>query len=108
MGIKPIDPKPGPVKPVTPIDPKDVQDARALNLATLLKENANDPKSFELVKAVVTDAGGICLRIRSRNGFGALVLEDLAVNKNNKPTSWAAACSPAQKPRDVTHIKYLL
>lgn len=97
-----------PAQPAIEGSKTDVQASRALRLASLLKTNANDPESFELVQALVTDAGGVCLRVRARNGFGALMLQDLAMDRADKQSTWKAACNPQQKPRDVTHIKHFI
>lgn len=112
MGIQPINTPSQPSVAAPAPDPaktkRDDNTQRAYALARLLKENANDPRSFELVNAVVTERGAVCIRFRARNAFNAIMTQDIAVTHQNKESTRAVACAAKEKPRDVTGIKYML
>ena len=51
---------------------RDLQIDRAARIAKALRDSMHDPKSFELVRAIVMPDGAACYAFRARNGFGAL------------------------------------
>lgn len=68
-----------------------------------LKRTSNDPRSFEIVEAGVTDKS-ICLTVRGKNAFGALVVQNLLLVGEQlieapSPARWRTACEDAT---DVT------
>lgn len=78
----------------------------AVKAARLVKANAKDPSSFEVVKAglVPGPKGSVCIMYRARNGFNALTTEVIAVRRNFSRGDWNKECA---RPglTDVSHIR---
>lgn len=58
-----------------------------IELVKLVKENLNDPKSFEHVKTVYWDKGDyiiVKMNYRAKNGFGALILQNVTAKADYK------------------------
>lgn len=110
MGITPVDPAKAraPAAVESEKNARDEETQRAFAFASLVREKMNDPKSFELVNALVTAKGGVCIRFRGKNAYNATVTQEASISGADKLTTKAAACPAAHKPRDVTYIKAML
>ena len=75
-----------------------------------LKNAMNNPKSFELVDAIFTTEGTLCIVYRASNAFGGIITKNYVVSdKVSSGTSeaWNRHC--ANKPgRDLKHIRAVL
>lgn len=106
MDLQPVDQ----VKPAAAPAPgsekaKDAETRRAFAFASVVRDKINDPKSFDLVQALVTSKGGVCLRFRAKNTYNATVLQEASLSSSDQITTRQRACPAADKPRDVSYIK---
>lgn len=117
MGIQPIDapvsiapPKqPDADRAESPIEAERTRRGRlAYVVASAVKENLNNPRSFELVRARVTAKGAVCLRYRATNGFNATVLAETNVDPLGKVKPTDALCNGKDGSMDTTWVQTLL
>jgi hypothetical protein len=57
-----------------------------------LKASTKNPASFELVKALLTDDGTVCVVYRGTNSFNAVVTENRAISKDARVVDWNRFC----------------
>ena len=72
-----------------------------------LREEMNNPPSFELVEAINLANGTLCVTYRATNGFGGVVTDSKAISSGAKVIDYAKNCN-GKTGEDVTHLKKYL
>lgn len=57
-----------------------------------LRDSTKNPKSFEIIDAILMDDGTLCTTYRGTNSFNAVIKEDKAIAKNMKIVDWNKFC----------------
>lgn len=104
-----------PKAPLTPaqLAEKEKQESEfqaAVAAISNLKRATNDPKSFELVDATLTDQGNLCVVFRGKNAYGGTVLNYASITKTTTSVSseaWKKYCDK-KAGRDMTNAKYAI
>jgi hypothetical protein len=73
----------------------------------MLKSSSKNPKSFELVDAILMDDGTLCVTYRGTNSFNAVVTNSTAISKSMKVVDWNKFCS-GKSGRDMKSAQYAL
>lgn len=68
-----------------------------------LKASLKNPASFELVSAILTDDGVLCVVYRGTNSFNAIVTQQSAIKRDLNIGAWGRDCS-GKSGRDMGHI----
>lgn len=80
---------PAPVPTPVPVETA-AEKARNMHLAVgslvlgVWRKNLNDPASAQLSQALLMDDGSLCMTVRARNGFNAIMPASLVVEPNGK------------------------
>jgi hypothetical protein len=86
---------------------KEEEFQRALATIVALKNSLDNPKSFELVDALITKDGTLCVVYRGSNAFGAIITKQhvfTATSNSDSSQSWNRHCA-GKEGRSVRHIR---
>lgn len=72
-----------------------------------LRASTKNPKSFELVDAVLMKDDTLCITYRGTNGFNAVVTENKAILKSSKIVEWNRFCAN-KTGTDMTYARHAL
>lgn len=67
---------------------------RMVRTARFVRDNAKNPKSFDLVSIIyIEKTDTVCMKYRATNSFNAVVTEYLAAGPAGKEVDWSKNCS---------------
>jgi hypothetical protein len=73
----------------------------------LLKSSSKNPKSFEVVDAILMNDGTLCVTYRGTNSYNAVVTDSTAISKNMKVVNWNKFCA-GKSGRNMKSAQYAL